>query len=164
MVAHSVGQSAAGHPTTGRSPGHQHARAPGAAQVSPLCPDPHVVTTLSVTRIPSIGQLGQTKPLPRRMIAIHVGDRAGVRILARMICALPLMPQGVLNCPLDVGGGYVLTFRAQKVRFHPVSVQASGCEAVLGSDAGQHRWLAKTPGFWTVLAQVTGIRAPAHNP
>src|SRR5262249_11234633 len=163
------GHSATGHASTGdsaaaRSPGHQHAGSPGAAPVRLLCPDPDVVTTLSVTRIPSIGQLGQTKPLPNRMIAINVGDQAQVRTLARMICALPLMPQGVLSCPPDVGGGLVLTFSGQEMRFHPVTVQASGCEVVLGTDAAQHRWVAGTPGFWTVLAQVTGIRAAAHNP
>jgi len=64
---------------------------------------------------------------------------------------------------MDVGGGYVLEFMSGLREFRPVIVRASGCEEVTGFGAGA-RSVAKTPQFWTMLAQLTGIRALAHSP
>jgi hypothetical protein len=127
-----------------------------------------------VARIPSLSQLGQSKPVPRAVPQITVRDRAKARALASAVCGLPAMPHGVLSCPIDVGGGYRLTFTASGWTLRPVTVEATGCESVTGAGpaqadtarpgAGPTRWVARTPGFWPRFAQLTGIRAPAHSP
>jgi len=100
------------------------------------------------------------------MQGIVVGDARKARQLAQAICSLPTMPHAVWQCPVVVGGGYVLEFMSGRQQFHPVTVQANGCEPVLGTGAGGSgtRWVARTPGFWTTLAHLTGIQAPAHSP
>jgi hypothetical protein len=115
-----------------------------------------------VLRIPSLAQMGGTRPAPPQVLGIVVGDPGKARQLAQVICSLPTMPHAVWQCPIVVGGGYLLEFIAGRVQFHPVEVQASGCESVTGTEAGRARWVARTPGFWVALAQLTGIQAPAH--
>ena len=129
-----------------------------------LCHDTAAVTGVRVVRTPLRSQLGQTKPLRREIPGVTVRDPAAARTLALAICGLPAMPHAVFQCPVEVGGGYVLEFMSGPRQFHPVMVQASGCEYVTGSGGGGTRWVAKTPGFWTMLAHLTGIRAPAHSP
>jgi hypothetical protein len=122
------------------------------------------VTRVRVVRTPALSQLGQTKPLPREIPGVTVRDPIMARRLAIAICALPALPHAVFQCPIDVGGGYVLEFMSGRQPFHPVTVQASGCEGVIGGGAGGTRWVEKTPGFWTIFARLTGIGAPAHSP
>ena len=129
-----------------------------------LCADPAAVTRVRVVRTPSRSQLGQAKPMPRQSLGVTVRDPAAARSLARAVCGLPAMPHSALLCPVDVGGGYVLEFMSGLREFRPVIVRASGCEEVTGFGAGGARSVAKTPRFWTMLAQLTGIRAPAHSP
>jgi len=134
-----------------------------------VCEDLAAVGVVRVARIPSLSQLGQSKPLPRTVPRITVRDRAKARALARAVCGLPAMPHGVLSCPMNVGGGYQLVFIASGRTLHPVTVEATGCESVTGAGAAHTgaaptRWVARTPGFWTTFAQLTGIRAPAHSP
>jgi len=132
-----------------------------------LCADPAAVTKVTrvrVVRTPSLSQLGQTKPLRRQIPGLTVRDPAAARRLAMAICALPALPRAVFHCPAEVGGGYVLEFSSRGEQFHPVMVQASGCEHVTGGGAGGTRWVARTPGFWATLAKLTGIRAPARSP
>jgi hypothetical protein len=129
-----------------------------------LCTDPAAVTRVRVVRTPSLSQLGQTRPLRREIPGTTVRDQVTARRLAMVICALPAPPHAVFQCPIDVGGGYVLEFMSGRRPFHPVTVQASGCEDVTGGGAGGTRWVARTPGFWMTFARLTGIRAPAHSP
>ncbi len=129
-----------------------------------LCADPAAVTRVRVVRTPSRSQLGQAKPMPRQSLGVTVRDPAAARSLARAVCGLPAMPHSALLCPVDVGGGYVLEFMSGLREFRPVIVRASGCEEVTGFGAGGARSVAKTPRFWTMLAQLTGIRALAHSP
>jgi len=129
-----------------------------------LCADPAAVTRVRVVRTPSRSQLGQAKPMPRQSLGVTVRDPAAARTLARAVCGLPAMPHSALICPMDVGGGYVLEFMSGLRQFRPVIVRASGCEEVTGFGAGGARSVAKTPQFWTILAHLTGIRAPAHSP
>ena len=157
----STGRPSTGRPSTGRSPGF-------------VCADPGAVSAVRVARIPALSQLGQSKPLPRAVPRITVRDPATARALARAICGLPAMPPGVLSCPIDVGGGYQLVFTAARRTPHPVTIMATGCQTVTGAGpapAGTARtgpaptrWVARTPGFWTTFAHLTGIRAPAHSP
>lgn len=152
-------------PASQRRAGQSHAgqsRAPFALRS--LCADPAAVTSVQVTRTASISQLGQAKPVPRATPRITVSDPAKARGLARAVCVLPAMPRGALSCPASFGGGYQLIFVASGRRLHAVSVEATGCESVTGTGAGQTRWAARTPGFWAELARLTGIRAPVHSP
>ena len=89
-------------------------------------------------------------------------NRASVLQLARVIGKLHRMPQGIINCPAERGGGYVLQFSAPSERFHAITLQASGCEALSGTEAGRARWVARTPLFWEQLAHLTGIASPDH--
>jgi hypothetical protein len=156
-----AGQSGAGQSGAGQSRAGQSSAVAGSAL---LCADPAAVTRLRVVRIPSRSQLGQAKPMPRQSLGVTVRDPAAARTLARAVCGLPAMPTSALHCPVDVGGGYVLEFMSGVPQFRPVIIRASGCEEVTGLGAGGARWVAKTPRFWTMLAQLTGIRAPWHSP
>ena len=128
-----------------------------------LCAEPRGVSAVRVVRFASRAQLGQTKPLRRPVPGITIKDSARVRQLAMVICRLPRMPKGIINCPADRGGGYVLAFSAPRERFHAITIQASGCETLSGTGAGRARWVAKTPLFWEQLAHLTGIASPAHT-
>ncbi len=129
-----------------------------------VCTDPAAVTSVRVVRLPSRSQLGQTKPVPRKLPSIVIRDRARARGLALLVCGLPKMLHGVYACPVDIGGGYQLIFAAGGRSRPAVTVRASGCESVTGAGPGGVRWAGKSPGFWTRLAKLTGIRAPAHSP
>jgi hypothetical protein len=132
--------------------------------IGELCAHPAAVTSVRVMRIPSLAQMSGTKPLPRQVPGIVVGDAGRARQLAQVICSLPAMPHAVWQCPVVVGGGYLLEFMSGRQQFGPVTIQASGCEPVLGTGSGGTRWVARTPAFWTRMAQLTGIQAPAHSP
>jgi len=163
VVLAGCGQAGAGgaaHGSAGSDGPSPHRGAVPAAAL--LCTDPAAVTKVRVVRAPSLSQLGQTRPLRNQIPGVTVRDPVAARRLAIAICALPPLPHAMFHCPVDVGGGYVLEFMSGRQQFHPVMVQASGCEDVTG--AGGVRWLARTPGFWTMLARQTGIRGPAHSP
>ena len=129
----------------------------GQATIRNLCADPAAVTRVQVARIPRVAQLEPSKPGQDRVVKFTVTDPTKARELARAICALPRAPHGVLNCPLDIGGGYQLRFWVMSRHLPLVTIDASGCRAVNG--AGRPR-LALSPRFWTVFARATGIQAP----
>ena len=156
-----AGASGAGQSHAAQSRAAQSRAVAGSAL---LCADAAAVTRVRVVRTPSRSQLGQAKPMPRQSLGVTVRDPAAARTLATAVCGLPAMPHSALFCPMDVGGGYVLEFMSGLRQFRPVIVRASGCEEVTGFGAGGARSVAKTPQFWTMLAQLTGIRAPAHSP
>jgi hypothetical protein len=168
------GRAASGHAGSGgkqsgsgHSSGQGSSRRPPAAGGDPmirlLCASPGEVTSVRVVRFAARSQLGQTKPLPRPVPGITIWDPAATRRLASIICRLPRMPQGMVSCPADVGGGYVLVFSAPGKRYQAVTLRASGCETVTGTGAGHIRWIARTPLFWKQLGQLTGIASPAHT-
>jgi hypothetical protein len=129
-----------------------------------LCAKPRGVMAVRVVRFGARGQMGgATKPLRRPVPGITISDPVIVRQLVTVICRLPRMPRGVVNCPADRGGGYVLQFSAPGKRFHAVTLQASGCESVTGTGAGRPRWVAKTSAFWQQFAHLAGIASPAHS-
>jgi hypothetical protein len=177
--AQSGHQAASGQPASGRArsgggkqsgsgkqPGHGSSHRPVASGGDPmirlLCAEPRGITSVRVVRFAARSQIGQTKPLPRPVPGITISDPGAARRLAGIICRLPKMPQGVISCPADVGGGYVLVFSAPGERYQAVTLRASGCETVTGTGAGSTRWIARTPLFWKELAQLTGIASPAH--
>src|SRR6266702_727242 len=150
----------AGQSPEGQSPGQ--AAAPMA--VRSVCADPAAVMSVRVVRLPSRSQLGQTKPVPKKLPSIVIRDRAKARGLARLVCGLPKLPRGVYACPVDIGGGYQLIFAAAGRPLPAVTVRASGCESVTGAGLAGARWAGKSPRFWPRLARLTGIQAPAHSP
>ena len=158
-------RAAGSGPRAGQSRAVQSPGQPGAPMaVWSVCTDPAAVTSVRVVRLPSRSQLGQTKPVPRKLPSIVIRDRARARGLARLVCGLPKMPHGVYACPVDIGGGYQLIFAAGGRSRPAVTVRASGCESVTGAGPSGVRWAGKSPRFWTRLAKLTGIRAPAHSP
>jgi hypothetical protein len=155
------GQASPGGTTSG-TPAAGQAGAP--MKPAPVCASPAEVRSVRVTRLPTLSQLGQTKPLPRKLPGITVRDRAKARALATLVCSLPTMPHGVLSCPVAIGGGYQLVFMTSGLHLPAVTVRASGCETVTGAGGHQARWVARSPKFWASLARLTGIQAPAHAP
>jgi hypothetical protein len=151
-------QTQSGQPAGGNSGAGSHAR-----MIGLLCAHPGAVTAVRVVRFGSRVQLGQTKPLHRPVPGITIKDPARARELAMMICKLPKMPPGVISCPADLGGGYVLQFTAPNSRVHAITLRTSGCESVSGTGHGRARWVARKPLFWQQLAHLTGITAPAHT-
>jgi len=156
----SAGQHGSASPTVAAS--STAATSPTVSAQLELCAAPAAVSRVQIVRIPSIAQLVPTGKGQPKPIKITVTDPAKARILARAVCRLPRMPRGMFHCPIDVGGAYELTFSVGDRRLPLVQAAASGCEMVTG--AGPVRWAVRTPGFWTVLGQVAGIRAVAHRP
>ena len=150
-----AGQPAGGHAQSGTGASGRMIRL--------LCAQPRAVTAVRVVRFGSRAQLGQTKPLRRPVPGITIKDPAQARRLAMLICKLPRMPRGIISCPADLGGGYVLQFSAPRGRVRPITLRTSGCEAASGTGSGPARWAARKPAFWQQLAHLTGITAPAHN-
>ena len=128
--------------------------------ISCCAPNPLVTACASCD---SPRALSSARLTAAQAVGITIMDPARVRELATAICRLPRMPQGIINCPADRGGGYVLEFSAPSERFHAITLQASGCEALSGTGAGRARWVARTPLFWEQLAHLTGIASPART-
>jgi hypothetical protein len=161
------GQAGAGsdhgaHAGTSASSSPEAAGAP--MKLASVCAGPMQVRSVRVTRLPTLTQLGQTKPLPKKLPSITVRDRAKARALARLVCGLPVMPHRAFSCPVAIGGGYQLAFMSGRSQLPPVTVKASGCETVTGTGGHLVRRIARSPKFWTALSQLTGIAAPAHTP
>jgi len=151
--------------TGGKTSGTPAAGQAGAPmKPAPVCASPAEVRSVLVTRLPTLTQLGQTKPLPKKLPSIAVRDHARARALARLVCSLPPMPHGVVNCPVAIGGGYQLVFMTSGLHLPAVTIRASGCETVIGAGGHQARWVARSPKFWASLSRLTGIQAPAHSP
>jgi len=150
--------------TQSDQPGGGHAGTSGHARmIRSLCAQPRAVTAVRVVRFGSRAQLGQTKALHRPIPGITIKDIVRVRELAVALCKLPRMPRGIMSCPADLGGGYVLQFSAPNARVHAITLRTSGCEAVSGTGHGRARWVARKPLFWQQLAHLTGITSPAHT-
>jgi hypothetical protein len=90
---------------------------------------------------------------PARVV---VTIRSRARQAARAVCALPPMPAGIFNCPLDLGVLYRLTFTADRKTLRPVTLDAGGCQLVSG--LGRVRWAARSPHFWPALGHAAGLR------
>ncbi|HEX6933436.1 MAG TPA: hypothetical protein VF162_14920 [Streptosporangiaceae bacterium] len=148
------GQRASGRPVTSG----------GVPMIRLLCAEPRGVTAVRVARFGARGQTGDgATALPRPIPGITISDPLIVRELVTVICGLPHVPRGVVNCPADLAVGYVLVFSGPGERFHAVTLLATGCETVTGTGAGRARWVAKTPVFWAQFAHLTGIGSAAHT-
>lgn len=123
--------------------------------VQSLCSSSAAVTSFVITRSRTPNPM--TFDFPSR---VRVTNASRTRAVARALCALPAMPQGIL-CPADFGPTYVLAFSAPGVDVATVALDPTGCQGVAG--LGGSRWLARTPGFWRVLGDSMGLHAPTHS-
>ena len=121
-----------------------------------LCSEQASVTRLVVSRASALPRNHLHFAFPA---GITVRSPAQARAVAAAVCGLPVMPRGPMSCPADWGLSYRLSFAAGTRSFPVVTVAAGGCAAVTG--AGPVRWTARSPRFWTVLAQAMGVSAPS---
>ena len=87
-----------------------------------------------------------------------VRDRATVRQLATLLCALPAVPPGQLACPNDMGASYRLFFAAWARGFGVVTVEVTGCRMVTG--LGPPRSWSRSTALQQALGQHFGIHFP----
>lgn len=161
--------STGGAAASGGRPGPETASgSPGALPPTAfvVCSGPRAVSTVKVTRIPGLPRRGEVLPRPATLPGITIADRAKAVALARAICALPLMPRGMLglSCPMDTGSGFLLVFANADLRFPPVRIHTSGCETVTGASHNRPRWIPASGGFWITFSRLTGIKAPSNQP
>ena len=129
---------------------------PGSAQAV-LCQDTAAVTSLQIVRIHGVRVPEAQPAFPARLAVI---GPSGARAVARALCALPVMPPGVMSCPvLFPGTSYQLRFAAAGRSLPPVTIQATGCATVTG--AGRVRQ-ATSARFWRVLAMAAGLSPPGQ--
>ena len=117
----------------------------GCAQTTGPTPD-----TLQASRgfVPPAQPTPEFNPEP---FAQTVHDSVGVGHLYRLLLALPKVPTGPMNCPVDRGLQYSLTFSLKDAVLRTAIARAGGCQVVIlrGNDAR-----TATAGFWSALAQV----------
>ena len=121
-----------------------------------LCSKQAAVTRLVVSRVDTLPQNHLHFTFPA---GVTVSSPSQARAVAGMVCGLPAVPRGIMNCPADWGVSYRLSFAAGSGSFPVVTAGAGGCGVVSG--AGPVRWTARVPGFWTVLAHAIGVRGGA---
>jgi len=150
----SAAADGAGHPA---SAGAGHTGEPAAVAAAsagvPLCAAAGRVDRVVVSRVRAL------PASPHELLpgGITVRDPSRVRALAAGLCALPLMPRGLVNCPADFGGAFRLVFAAGRRGFSPVGVQGSGCRIVTG--VGPARSWSRSPQFKRLLGKATGGKA-----
>jgi hypothetical protein len=87
-----------------------------------------------------------------------IKDRATVRQLATLLCALPAVPPGQMTCPNDMGASYRMFFVAGGRGFGVVTVEVSGCRVVTG--LGPPRSWSTSTALEQALSQHFGIHFP----
>jgi hypothetical protein len=155
--------NSAGHPD---SAGVGHTTEPAAIATAsadvPLCAAAGRVDRVVVSRVPALSASGPHRLLPG---GITFDNAPRVRALAAGLCALPLMPRELVNCPADFGGAFRLVFAAGRRGFSPVRVQTSGCRIVNG--VGPARSWSRSPQLRRLLDKVTdgeGRLIPGSHP
>ena len=118
-----------------------------------LCAQISTVDRLVVKRIKTIPQNQIHFSFP---VTVTVQSPVAAQKAARIVCALPPMPNGVISCPDDLGITYRLTFYQQAVPYPRVVVDATGCETVSG--LVRTRWVIRSPKFWPELGEIMGLK------
>jgi hypothetical protein len=127
---------------------------PGTAEPA-LCRDTAMLTSLVITRTHGYKVPELQPAFPSQ---VPVTNRAVIQAVARALCALPVMPSGVYNCPaILLGTAYTLQFAAAGRPLPLVTVNSSGCRTVTG--VGPVRRVT-SPSFWQVLSRAIGARTP----
>jgi len=172
-----IGLAACGHTVAGRGtsgpgtpPGPPGASArPSAGAVNPggvMIPASPAARAALCRAIPRLTRM--TFILSTRPQGLHVRevlpagfairDKATVRQLAALLCALPVVPAGQLMCPNMMGPSYRLFFAAGSRGFPRIVVQMSGCRVVTG--LGPPRSWSASTALERALALRFGIRFP----
>jgi len=132
--------------------------APTRASGSPPVSSAGTVTSLHIVRIHGVRVPQVRTAFPSGSVAI---GPSGARAVARALCALPVMPPGIMSCPAQFPGtSYQLRFAAAGRSLPPVTIQATGCATVTG--AGRVRQ-ATSARFWRVLAMAAGLSPPGQG-
>ena len=177
-----IGLAACGNTVAGRGTAGSGAGSPGSAggaaratappsagAVNPGGPNIPAGAAARVTMCRAIPKLTRmTFMLSTRPPNLHVRevlpagftirDRAGVRQLATLLCALPPVPAGRLMCPNMLGASYRMFFFAASRAFPQILVGISGCRVVTGLGAARS-WAAST-ALEQALAQRFGLHFP----
>lgn len=127
----------------------------GSAKNTALCravPNLTRMTFMLSTRPPS-QHLREVLPA-----GFTIKDRATVRQLATLLCALPAVRPGYMTCPNDMGASYRMYFVAGGRGFDVVTVAVSGCRMVTGLGAPRS-WSTST-ALEQALSQHFGIHFP----
>jgi len=119
-----------------------------------LCRDLPRLTSVAVSRTMVLHAIEPARVLPH---GITVREPHLVRGLATVLCGLPKVPRGHLNCPVRLAGLLRLTFAAGGRSFRPVAVQVSGCRVVTGLGPAR---TASASAFWRTLGKDLGLRLP----
>ena len=104
-----------------------------------------------------------TRPLSQHVREVlpagfTIKDRATVRQVAMLLCALPAVPPGHLACPNDMGASYRMYFVAGGRGFGVITVEVSGCRVVTG--LGPPRSWSTSTALEQALSQHFGIHFP----
>jgi hypothetical protein len=166
------GNTVAGTGTSGPGSPAGPARAtagPSATEVNPggvMIPASAAARPPVCRAIPGLTRM--TFQLSARPLSVHarevlpagftLRDKATVRQLATLLCALPPVPRGHLMCPNLLGASYRIFFAAGSRVFPQVVVQMSGCRVVTG--LGPPRSWSESMALERALAQHFGIHFP----
>lgn len=136
--------------------------------INPLAKTSSTFLPLVCRSIPGLSKLTVTRnSLPQSQMTfifpadVMVSNQGQVQSIARALCALPINPSHTsINCPVDFGVAYDLTFYSKEQIFPVVSFDPSGCQFVRGLVKDQ--WIIQSPGFWHTLGVAMGIKG-ANN-
>lgn len=118
------------------------------------------LTSLTVTRVVGLPQNHTTFSFTTPIV---VNDQAAVGAAARLLCDLPPMPSGVINCPADFGTTYVFSFSSggSDQPLLRAVLDPDGCRTVTG--LGRTRWVEQAPAtFWTDLGSAIGLQGATN--
>jgi hypothetical protein len=142
--------AACSSPAAKPAPSASSTARPAAASQSPAVfvkPTASGLTAVHIVRTPGLFIL---PPLDET-----ITNHATAEKLAEKILALPPMPKGIFNCPVDFGTSYALTFEASGGVW-TASVSVKGCTVVSLSD-GRNLWAIRSPQFFPYLAAVLDL-------
>jgi hypothetical protein len=156
-VLAACGSASAGGPGGGHHSGNSH---PGSRAVPGvrLCQEIPRLTRVQISRASGMSTANFHEVLPA---GITISDPAKAQALARVLCSLPPMPSGSVNCPADFGGGLRFGFATTSRGFPPVTVHLTGCRTVTG--LGPARWWIRTPALAGELTRLLGMKAFGKN-
>jgi hypothetical protein len=134
--------------TKGPVPGYPAVPVPAVTTTPRYIPQP--VPAVPVPRVTSTPRPGI---MPGGLLPGGVEGAATASWLAKAACALPLMPQGVRNCPITIFNEYIILFTLQGQQLPAVTVQTTGCRQVTG--LGPARSALHADALLQKLAQLT---------
>jgi hypothetical protein len=153
-ASHAPAVGAAARPSPSVNPGGVMIGA-GSAKDTALCRAVPKLTRMTFMQSPRPPSLRVREVLPA---GFTVRDRATVRQLATLLCALPPVPPGQMACPNDMGISYRLYFVAGARGFDEVTIALTGCRMVTG--LGPPRSWSTSTALEQALSHHLGIHFP----